>query len=150
MKLIGIAVRDARKAPMCELKSVQVTEEAGLAGDYRGKPGSRQVTVMSQDSWSDACSEVEKILRWTTRRANFLIEGKTFGPDDVGSILKIGDMRLRINKELEPCYRMEEYCVGLEKALSPQWRGGVCCTVNQDGEARLGDDVEILPVDQTS
>ena len=49
-KLLGIAIRRAPHAPMEEIDAIDVTCEHGLENDSRGKPGRRQVTVMSQES----------------------------------------------------------------------------------------------------
>ena len=55
--LVGIARRDEKRAPMQELQSADVSEASGVAHDSRGKPGNRQVTVMSADAWRDVCAE---------------------------------------------------------------------------------------------
>ena len=39
---------------------------------------------------------------------------------------------------------MEEQYNGLKVALTPNWRGGVACTVLQGGSVRLGDSVSIV------
>jgi MOSC domain-containing protein YiiM len=36
---------------------------------------------------------------------------------------------------------MDEQCPGLKRALQPDWRGGVSCTVLQGGAVALGDEV---------
>ena len=68
--LLGIAIRNAPRAPMETLQSVQITQQSGVIGDYRGTYGPRQVTVLSQQAWDEACTQVETELAWTTRRAN--------------------------------------------------------------------------------
>ena len=74
--LIGIATREKSRAAMVEVESIEVSAEAGLAGDFRGKPGNRQVTVLARESWLQACAEIgADDLPWTTRRANLLVEG---------------------------------------------------------------------------
>lgn len=145
MKLRGISIRKQTKAPMEELETGWITTDQGVEGDYRGKPGSRQVTVLSLDAWRDACAVLGMDLPWTTRRANLLVEGVRFGRASVGDVLQIGDVELEIVAETEPCRRMDAAQPGLKTALRPDWRGGVCCRVRKSGRVAVGDAVEIAP-----
>lgn len=129
---------------MQELAAIHITREQGLAGDARGKPGRRQVTVLSQQSWQEACALTQSSLPWTARRANLLVSGLSFSAQDVGKILGIGAVRLEIMRETDPCQRMEAACPGLRQALTPDWRGGVCCRVIEPGEIALDDPVELI------
>src|SRR5918996_1635179 len=112
-RLLGIAARKAPKAPMFELTSTEITMENGVGTDFRGKPGRRQVTVMTLSSWEAACRELGvEGLHWTTRRANLLIdnvelEGKT------GYDLHVGQAILTITGETTPCHVMEKAVPGL-------------------------------------
>jgi MOSC domain-containing protein YiiM len=122
------------------LERADISTETGVAMDFRGKPGPRQVTVISARAWKNACSELQKEIPWTTRRANLLVDDFEL-PRSVGAILKIGPVRLRITGEVDPCSRMEEQCPGLKQALQPDWRGGVSCAVLEGGAVALGDEV---------
>jgi MOSC domain-containing protein YiiM len=137
----GIAYRTKPKAPMTEIDSVEITCEQGLVPDTRGKPGKRQVTVLSLESWQIACAELEVELPWTTRRANILVSGMQFSAADVGKILQMGDVQLQITIETDPCNRMDEQHQGLTAALTPDWRAGVCCKVLKGGMVRSGAEV---------
>ena len=140
----GIAFREKPKAPMTEIDSVEITCEQGVVPDTRGKPGKRQVTVLSLEAWQTACAELSAELPWTTRRANLLIDGLIFSAADVGKILQIGDVRLQITIETDPCHRMDAQFQGLTAALLPDWRAGVCCRVLQAGQIRRGDSACLL------
>lgn len=128
---------------MLETDCSPVTVEAGVTGDFRGGPGRRQVTVLSREDWSDACRELDRELPWTTRRANLLVSGLRFTSDSVGQVLSVGDLRLEITGETDPCQRMSEACPGLREALTPNWRGGVCCRVLSGAEIRINDPVSL-------
>ncbi|QUJ70344.1 MOSC domain-containing protein (plasmid) [Photobacterium sp. GJ3] len=143
MKLMGIARRKASRAVMEELQFVNVSPEKGVEGDFRGKPGKRQVTVLSLDAWTDACQEVGESLPWTIRRANLLVEGTRFSQANVGDVIQIGQLRLKVTRETDPCPRMDEQFQGMTQALKPDWRGGVCCTVLSGGTIQVGDTVRI-------
>lgn len=143
-RLAGIAWRDAKRARMQTLDSAEISVEGGVAADFRGRPGKRQVTVISASAWQAACRDLGADLPWTTRRANLLVEDLSL-PQRTGDVLQIGDVRLQITMEVDPCSRMEEQHAGLREALSPQWRGGVACSVLQGGRVSLGDQVRIMP-----
>ena len=140
----AIAYRSKPKAPMTEIEQVDISCEQGLLPDFRGKPGKRQVTLLSAQSWQDACAELGAELPWTLRRANILIDGLRFSAFDVGRIIRIGDAELQVMIETDPCPRMDAQHQGLTAALLPEWRAGVCCKVLKSGSVRVGDPVHYL------
>lgn len=145
-RLIGIARRDKKRAEMQTLDGAEISERTGVADDSRGKPGDRQVTVISAEAWAAACADLGKRIPWTTRRANLLVEGIAL-PRRTGAVIGIGDARLVVTMEVNPCNRMDEQFAGLKAALEPDWRGGVACTVSKGGTVRLGDEVAVLSAD---
>lgn len=141
-QLTGIARRDAKRAPMQTLESAEVSAQAGVAHDFRGKAGRRQVTVLDARAWRRVCAELDADLPWTLRRANLLVDGLDL-PKQAGDLLTVGQVVLRIERETDPCSRMDEQHAGLRKALEPDWRGGVCCSVVQGGQVAVGDTVSL-------
>jgi MOSC domain-containing protein YiiM len=141
IKLEAIAIREKSKAMMAELAEVNVSITKGLAGDARGNPGKRQVSLLSSEQWLMACNEVGSKLPWTTRRANILVGGVQFGPQHLNRIVCIGDLRMRVCAETDPCIIMERAQKGLLNALKPDWRGGVLCEVLSPGDIKVGDEV---------
>ncbi len=142
-KLLGIATRPALKAPMHEMSLARITTEQGVEGDVRGKPGRRQVTVISSSAWDTVCSEIKAgRLPWTTRRANLLVDGVEL-KGKIGYDLRIGSAVLTITGETRPCERMNQACAGLMLALKPDWRGGVTCRVSRSGDVAVGCDVSL-------
>ena len=142
-QLLGIAVRSAPRAPMETHQKVQITQKNGLQGDYRGKYGPRQITVLSQEAWDQACNGVQAKLPWTTRRANLLISGIEL-ERTTRQVLQIGEVRLAITGETDPCQRIDMQHLGLREALTPAWRGGVCSFVLTESEIQVGDEVQLL------
>jgi len=142
-QLLAIAQRHKKRADMQQLKSANITLNHGTANDFRGKPSQRQVTVLSREAWEKTCAQLDCDLPWTIRRANLLIEGIDL-LNSSGQILNIGPVKLLITQETDPCERMEEAQSGLFKALSVEWRGGVCCRVLNEGNIQIGDTVEII------
>ena len=143
-KVIGIATRDEKRGPMVVYASAKVSFEKGIGDDSRGAiRGDRQVTVMTEECWNDVNSELGRLLHWTTRRANIIIEGVDL-ENTTGNALKIGKFLLEITGELKPCARMDEQIKGLTAALIPNWRGGVTCKILSEGIVSEGDQVTLM------
>lgn len=148
-RLTGIARRNARRVPMEEVASGEITSAAGLVGDHKGaKFPRRQITVLAQEDWSAAIAELSDLagavpLPWTARRANLLVEGVPL-PKVRGAILEVGPVVLEVTGPTVPCRRMDEAHPGLLRALFPDWRGGITCLVREGGRIALGDTVRVL------
>ncbi|MDT3309148.1 MOSC domain-containing protein [Shewanella baltica] len=143
-KLLAIAYKTVKRGPMNEVLCANVTQLSGVEKDVFGRPGKRQVTVLSKLQWQQACHSIEADLPWTTRRANLLVDDLVFSSADVGKHLQIGELRLEITGETDPCKKMEIAHVGLEAALTPDWRGGVTCRVLNDAMIHLGDEITLV------
>lgn len=145
-RLVGLARHDKKRAEMEILDDAEISERTGVANDFRGKPGKRQVTVISAEAWAAACEELGQEIPWTTRRANLLTEDIEL-PQRTGDVIEIAGVRLLVTMKVDPCGRMDEQFQGLRSALIPEWRGGVACTVLKGGSIRLGDSVSVLSAD---
>lgn len=143
MQLLDIAFRLKPRAPMQTQTDAMVTKLNGVTGDARGKPGKRQVTVLSQVQWQQACQQINTMLPWTYRRANLLVDEVEFHSGLVGQQIRIGQLLMLITGETDPCPKMDAQHWGLTQALEPDWRGGVCCQILTDGRVKVGDLVEI-------
>lgn len=139
--LLGIARAPALRATLVEVEEAEVGGAGGISGDARGRKSGRQVTVLFREGWENACRELGVTLPWVTRRANLLIEG--IAPPREGGQLRIGDLVLEVTQETQPCHLMEAAHRGLKRALTPEWRGGVCCRVVRGGKIRVGDHVDV-------
>ena len=127
---------------MQSIDSATITVANGILGDFRGTQLDRQITILSQDTWDKVCGELDADLPWTTRRANLLVDGIEFSADFVGKTVRIGEVELVVTVETAPCSQMDAQHSGLTAALTPDWRGGICCNVVKGGDIKLGDDVE--------
>ena len=141
-QLLAIAIRRASRTPMELLPEATITTEAGVANDFRGKPGKRQVTVVAREGWTAACHDLNSEVPWTARRANLFIEGVPLA-QSVGRVLRVGEVELEITGETTPCNRMDEAHDGLQTALKPDWRAGVTCRVLKPGKIAIGDAVQL-------
>ncbi|MBK7976962.1 MAG: hypothetical protein IPK07_28115 [Deltaproteobacteria bacterium] len=92
--------------------------ERGLDGNVIGRPGRRQITILTREGWEAALREIGRTAPWTTRRANVLVEGLDLA-GQVGRRLSIGEALLEITGEATPCRRMDAQVPGLADA---RWR----------------------------
>jgi len=140
--VIGIAVAPRILEPMEERDKIAVTIDAGLDGDARGSKSKRQVSILFEDDWNDAVAVTDGgSMPWIERRANLYVTGMR-SPQETGGVFSIGDVRLEVVEETEPCELMESKRTGLREAMKPLWRGGVCCRVLAGGSIGLGDTIK--------
>ena len=140
--LIGIAKAPRLLAEMEELIEARIEIATGLQGDARGTKKQRQISILFESDWEDACNELGSNLSWLTRRANLLVKGMR-SPRVTGTTLKIGAAELEVRVETEPCDLMDKQHLGLRAKLENDWRGGVCCSVKKPGKIKIGDVIEI-------
>ena len=87
-ELIGIAITRKIMGKMEEIESANVSISSGIEGDARGKKRNRQITILFEDDWYDACKDIDKDLHWTKRRANLFVKGMR-GPQKAMTICLI-------------------------------------------------------------
>ena len=141
-RLKAIAIKKRPRADMEVIDNAQITVANGIVGDFRGSQRGRQVTIMSESAWQRACREIEAELPWTFRRANLLVDDIEFDASWIGKSLRIGETELVVTGETDPCSRMDAQQPGLTAALTPEWRGGICCDVVKPGVIKIGDQLE--------
>lgn len=138
-RLLSIARKAKPHAPVEELRTAKVSPLAGIEGDFRGRPGKRQITILFAEDWKAAVADLDPSAPWTIRRANLLVEGLA-NPKAPGGILAIGSALFLVTGETTPCSRMEAQLTGLRAALKPDWRGGVTAQAMSDTEIAVGDE----------
>ncbi|HEY8246261.1 MAG TPA: hypothetical protein VIG38_03135 [Hyphomicrobium sp.] len=92
-RLLGIARRPERRASMQTVDSIDISLEAGVAGDHKGaKFKRRAVTILAREDWEAALADLgptDEPPDWTARRANLLVEGVRL-PRAISATLRIG------------------------------------------------------------
>lgn len=132
---IFIAV-ERRKAMQPVEEALAVTDR-GLQGCLHGRPGSRrQVLLMDIETLS------EFALLPGTIRENITTSGLNPAELRPGQRLYAGEAMLEVTIPCEPCDRMDEIRMGLQKELEN--RRGILCRVIEGGRIRRGDAIEIL------
>jgi len=146
-QLLRIWIKRNKRGPMDPRDSVQANVSRGLEGSA-DQGGRRQVTLLSRELWSRACSELGIDVPPETRRANLYLQGVDL-IGCRGKTIRIGDVRIRIYGETRPCHRMDEACRGLEAALDPAWYAGAFGEIMLGGELEVGQIAEwIEPEDE--
>ena len=141
-ELIAIGYKKVKSGHMFEVHQIKVTKAEGLTLGLSRRPSSRQITVLCEEQWQQACKTVNKVLPWTARRANLLICGIQFNAEHIGKVIHIGQLQLLITGETEPCFKMELVHPGLYDALN-NFKAGVTCKVLNDAEIQIGDSIHI-------
>ncbi|MBI3833826.1 MAG: MOSC domain-containing protein [Planctomycetes bacterium] len=138
----SIAHRAVDSDAMIEIASCNVLPGRGLDTENR-KPGKREITLVSAESWADVCREMGQDIPWWTRRANLLVEGIDLAAT-IGQRIRIGPVEIHIHGETKPCRLMDAQVQGLTRVMVPNLRGGVHGQVLTGGAIRIGDSVGIM------
>ena len=127
--------------PMDAAQEAELVAGRGIRGNAdQGRR--RQVTVIERGAWDAMMAELGDSVAPSARRANLLVSGVSL-EQTRGRILQVGACRLSIGGETRPCYRMDEALDGMQAAMKKDWRGGVFCTVLDDGVIHVGDAVRL-------
>jgi MOSC domain-containing protein YiiM len=124
---------------MDAVREAEMVEGKGIAGSV-DRSRRRQVTLLEHEAWERFMTELGGAVDPSARRANLLISGIAL-PHTRGRVLRIGSVRLIVGGELTPCERMDEALPGLQRAMRPNWGGGVFAQVLTGGSVRIGDAV---------
>jgi MOSC domain-containing protein YiiM len=144
-RLRAIWVKRAKKGPMDPCLTAVLVAGRGIAGNAN-QGGRRQVTILEEERWAEALAALAEATGRTaelppeTRRANLLVAGLPLAKSR-GRLLRVGPCLLRVWMECTPCRQMDEARPGLQAALRPDWRAGICAEVVAGGVITLGDPV---------
>jgi MOSC domain-containing protein YiiM len=133
-----IWIKRMRKGPMDARDRVRAVAGQGLEGNAN-QGGLRQVTIITHGMWDEVSGGA---VDPAARRANLLVSGIDL-VNSRGKVLKIGQVRIRLNGETRPCEQMEAAAAGLQAAMSVPWGGGAFGEVLDDGEIAVGDVVTV-------
>jgi MOSC domain-containing protein YiiM len=140
-RLEAIWVKRSKHGPMDPAGKATLLADRGIVGNA-DQGGRRQVTIIERETWATMMAELDADLDPAARRANLMVSGVPLA----GSrerILRVGGCRIRIMGETRPCEQMDDALAGLRRAMARPWRGGVFGVVLDDGEIRVGDDVQL-------
>lgn len=139
-EVVKIWLKRFKGGPMDPVMFAEAVPGRGLAGNAN-QGGKRQVTLIDESRWKEACEELGVDVHPTARRANVMLCGIDL-EGMRGRTLRIGPMLVRIYNETRPCEQMEEAQPGLRAALQPRWRGGAYGEIVEGGVIQVGDAAE--------
>lgn len=140
-KVIGLATQEKETGDMIVCAHANVSFTNGLGDQYENEDeGERLITIMTLENWNALCGELDRKLHWTMRKANIIIEGIDL-ENTKDEYLMIGDFYLQIIGENVPGKDMDDQFLGLTKALTPNWKGGVVCKIIREGAVNENDQV---------
>jgi MOSC domain-containing protein YiiM len=129
--------------PMAPVDALEVEAGTGIRGNA-DRGGRRQVTIIERERWDAMMRELgDPGVDPSARRANVLVTGCDLG-ETRGRVLRLGDVRIRIEGETRPCERMDAAHPGLRRAMAAPWNGGAFGVVLDPGTIRVGDTAELL------
>jgi MOSC domain-containing protein YiiM len=141
-EVLRLWLKRFKRGPMDPVLFAEAVAGRGLVGN-KDQGGKRQVTIVDEARWNEACAELGTLVDPAARRANVLLRGIEL-EGMRGKRLRIGGCVIRIYNETRPCERMDEAQDGLRAALGPHWRAGAYGEVVAGGIIRLGDRAEWL------
>lgn len=123
---------------MEELSEVRAIEDAGFEGCAHARPGSKRQVLLVDRETLEAMDLKPGIIR-----ENITTDGLNVNSLEIGQLLRVGGVRLKVSAVCTPCDQMEAIRPGLRKEL---WgRRGMLCRVLEGGVIRRGDPIEKLP-----
>jgi len=138
--VVTLWLKRFKRGPMDRVLFAEAVPGRGLAGNAN-QGGRRQVTLIDEARWQEACAEVGVDVDPSARRANVMLRGIDL-EQSRGRTLRIGPALIRIYNETRPCEQMEDAQPGLRAVLGTRWRGGVYGEVVEGGVIRVGDSVD--------
>jgi MOSC domain-containing protein YiiM len=150
--VVAIHIAPAACRPMVAVEHVLAIPGKGLAGDryfdgqgtfFKNKKISpdKEVTLIEQEALDALRSEYNLELLPHESRRNVLTKGVALN-HLVGREFRVGKAKLRGIRLCEPCKHLEKLARRPLKGLVH--RGGLRAQVLQEGEIRVGDEIELL------
>ena len=139
-EVVTIWLKRFKRGPMDRVLFAEAVPGRGLAGNAN-QGGKRQITLIDETRWADACRQLGIDVDPSARRANVMLRGIDL-LDSRGRTLRIGPAVVRIYNETRPCEQMDDAQQGLRNALRPEWRAGAYGEIVEGGVIRIGDTAE--------
>lgn len=136
-EVLALWLKRFQSGPMDSVLFAEAVAGRGLAGNAN-QGGKRQVTLIDEARWIEACAELGVAVDPSARRANVMLRGIDL-ENMRGRTLRIGPVRVRIYNETRPCEQMDDAQPGLRVALGPRWRAGAYGEIIEGGVIRVGD-----------
>lgn len=136
-EVVRMWLKRFKGGPMDPVMFAEAVAGRGLVGN-KDQGGKRQVTIIDEKKWKDACAELGVDVDPSARRANVMLRGIEL-EQMRGKLLRIGGCIIQIYNETRPCEQMDDAQEGLRNALKPHWRAGAYGEIVEGGMVQIGD-----------
>jgi MOSC domain-containing protein YiiM len=140
--IVSLWLKRFKRGPMDPVLFAELEAGQGVRGNAN-RGGRRQITIIDEQAWREACSQLGVDVDPSARRANVMLRGLDLARTR-GRLLRLGSCVVRVYGETRPCERMDEAQPGLRKALDPDWRAGVFAEIVEGGVIRIGDAAQFI------
>ena len=124
------------RQPMREVEKATAAADRGLEGCRHARPGSRrQLLIVDRemiDSFGLQPGQIKENITTEGLRVNDLVKGQR---------LEVGQAVLEVTGPCDPCSRMDEIRMGLQRELVGQ--RGTLCRVIEGGRIQRGDTIQL-------
>jgi MOSC domain-containing protein YiiM len=125
-----------KRAPMQELRTAQVIENAGFEGCVHARPNGRRQVLLVDSETLAAMELTPGIIR-----ENITTEGLDVNALVIGQNVRIGKVELQVSAICEPCELLEEIRAGLQAEMVG--KRGMLCRVLRGGMIQPGETIEV-------
>jgi MOSC domain-containing protein YiiM len=136
VRVTALFAKPAPRAPMIAVQELRGVAGQGLVDDANAHPASPRHVLLV-----DANDLRELSLRGDQLRANIVLDGNVNALPS-GTVLAIGELRMRITIECDRCAHLERVRAGLSKMIGA--RRGMLARVVESGRVRVGDSARVL------
>ena len=147
MKVVAIRIAPGSRIPTRAVDAVDAEAGKGLVGDRYHGARRRQVTLQSQEELDQAADELGHAVEAHATRRNITVDVGEI-PAKPGTRLRIGDVDFEVVRDAAPCRLLDEW-IGPGAMVALRGRAGSALRVLSSGTIRVGDSVEVNPVEIT-
>ena len=142
-QVVHLFLATGSRLPMREVEEAMAVTDRGLEGCRHGRPGSRRQVLLVERETVEGFGLLPGQLRENITTGEFGVNALMRGQR-----LQIGNAVLEVTGPCEPCSRMDELRMGLQRELYGQ--RGTLCRVLVGGQIRRGDAIQLAPADMAA
>ncbi len=117
----------------------------GIAGDAHAGPGKRQISLLGVESIENFKRDKKDAVGLCEGKfaENITTRGICLYKLPVGTLLRIGEVELRVSQIGKKCHADEGCEIARKYGICAMPREGIFCTVEKEGVIRAGDEIVV-------
>lgn len=117
----------------------------GIAGDAHAGPGKRQISLLGVESIENFKRDKKDAVGLCEGKfaENLTTRGICLYKLPVGTLLRIGEVELRVSQIGKKCHADEGCEIARKYGICAMPREGIFCTVEKEGVIRAGDEIVV-------